>query len=498
MHNDDFIAKANKKFNNKFNYIKAVYVNSNIKICIICPEHGEFMQSPRSHLISIFGCPACAKVEYLSKCRDINKKSGPVRNKGLGFFIQKAKEIHGDLFDYSKSVYIEAKCKTEIICAIHGSFWITPHKHCSGKRGCPKCGRDKANNSKKQPLIDFINEANIVHNNTYDYSQSVYINSSSNMDIICPIHGKFRQLPANHKNKKHICPYCSASSEEQEILNFLKNSGVEDIKLHDKTAITPLEIDLYIPSHKIGIEFHGLYWHGERKDKFQNYHLSKTQLANSKDIQLLQIFEHEWLHKKNAWKSLILSRLNKTQHKVFARKCIIVNLDSVTKNKFLNINHIQGEDKASHKYGLTYNDELVAVITFTQSRFNKNYQWECSRFCVKNNYSVVGGFSKLLKNFIREVNPENIISYCDKRYSIGNLYIKNDFEELSDSAPGYFYFKNMSKKILTRYQCQKHRLCKFLEKFDSNLTEWENMKNHGYDRIWDCGCKRFVWTQKTR
>lgn len=164
--------------------------------------------------------------------------------------------------------------------------------------------------------------------------------------------------------------------------------------------------------------------------------------------------------------------MNIYQTKIYARKCIIKEISVKEKNKFLNLYHIQGEDKSKVKLGLFFNDELVACMTFGKPRFNKNYQWELIRFASK--YKVIGGASKLLKYFEKQYKPESIITYADRRFSKGNLYNLLEFKLLSKTQPNYFYIKG--NEILTRYQCQKHKLQKLLgDKFDKDLTETENM-----------------------
>ena len=127
---DEFIAKAKKIHGDKYDYSKVKYVDAKSKVCVVCPEHGEFWQTPDSHL-SGCGCPKCA-----------NKNKGEYRRSSKKDFIKKAKEIHGDKYDYSKVEYVNAKTKVCIICPNHGEFWQTPNNHLRG-HGCPKCKRNQ-------------------------------------------------------------------------------------------------------------------------------------------------------------------------------------------------------------------------------------------------------------------------------------------------------------------------------------------------------------------
>ena len=156
------------------------------------------------------------------------------------------------------------------------------------------------------------------------------------------------------------------------------------------------------------------------------------------------------------------------------------------KTKFLNENHIQGTVGGKINYGLYYDDELITIMTFGNGRNvmnGSNYEWELLRFCNKINHSVIGGASKLLKHFIKENNPTNIISYADIRWSDGNLYNKLGFNYKNSSNPNYYYVVN--KKREHRYKFRKDILVS--EGFDSNKTEKQIMTERGYNRIYDCG-----------
>ena len=151
--------------------------------------------------------------------------------------------------------------------------------------------------------------------------------------------------------------------------------------------------------------------------------------------------------------------------------------------------HIQGSDNGSIRLGLYKFEKLVAVMTFGKLRrcLGSNIKsdvYEIYRYCT--NFSVPGGASKLLEYFKRIYNPVKIISYADRRWSVGKLYTTLKFKLLTKTKPNYWYTKDYIKRY-HRYNFAKHTLSKKLDNFDSNLSEWENMKNNGYDRIWDCG-----------
>ena len=257
-----------------------------------------------------------------------------------------------------------------------------------------------------------------------------------------------------------------------------------------KDILYPYEIDLYDEEKKFGIEFNGNYWHGE-KNKKRLYHQEKSKLAEEKEIFIYHIFEYEWVNKKEKIINQLNNLLGLNQEKIYARKCIIKEVDNKEKSKFLELNHLQGNDTSSIKLGLYHNNELVSLMTFVKPRFNKKYEWELSRFCSKAGCNVIGGASKLFKYFINNYNPQSIISYSNIAHTKGNLYGLLGFKLDSISDPNYVWCNGHN--YLTRYDCQKHKL---LEQGYEGNTEVEIMNNRGYYRIYDCGNKVWKWNKK--
>ncbi len=291
--------------------------------------------------------------------------------------------------------------------------------------------------------------------------------------------------------KNHpLCPKCfpkSISKPEKELQEFCLNYFNQDeLIFNDRNVIKPLELDIVIPSKKLTIEFNGNYWHSELKGKDRKYHLEKSNAAKLVGYQLIQIFEDEWVNKQDIVKSILTNKFGKTPNRVHGRKTKIITVSNSAAKTFLNDNHIQGSINGSH-YGLEYNGNIVSIISIGKPRFNKNYDYELLRFCNKKNYSVVGGLSKLIKH-IKQSN-KLIISYADKRYSDGAGYVNIGFKLLRESNPNYFYIHPNSGYLLreSRNKYQKHKLKDILTTFNANKTEWENMQENNYDRIWDCG-----------
>ena len=287
-----------------------------------------------------------------------------------------------------------------------------------------------------------------------------------------------------------------SSAECAEVSDYIKSIYDGEIQLDKRGVIGSLELDIYLPEIKLAIEYNGLYSHIYRPEessfsgrKDSNYHYTKTKLCNEQGIQLLHIFSDSWKERSSVWKSFISNKLHNNQYKIFARKCIIKEICVSDKNNFLDDNHIQGKDKSRFKYGMFFGEDLVAVMTFGVSRYSKKYKWELIRFAIKKNYCVVGAFSKLLKHF-RKNNEGSIISYADRTYSNGDVYINNGFTLISTNKPGYHYVAKNVEKRLHRSNFVKSKI----SGCGDTRTEQEIMFDMDYSKIYDCGTLSFaIW-----
>lgn len=292
------------------------------------------------------------------------------------------------------------------------------------------------------------------------------------------------------------CPKCYPkyrSKSEIELYDFIKHLDVK-IKSNVRSLIKGYEFDIVLPELKLCIEFNGNYYHSELAGKDKHYHLKKTEHIENIGYHLIHIFEDEWIYKKKIIKSKIKSLLNKQKYNIYARKCIIKEINNNIKNAFLNKYHIQGTDKSNIKLGLFYKDRLVGVMTFCKARKILNNKdsnlWELSRYATISNFNIVGGGSKLLKHFINMNICNKIISYADRRFSniSNNIYNKIGFVLDHISPPNYYYINcNNYLERLSRIKFQKHKLDKILNTYDNKKSEWENMKSNKFNRIWDCG-----------
>ena len=209
-----FIHDASLIHNNKYDYSKVHYEKSSKEVCIICPKHGEFWQKPEVHLAG-HGCSKCG----IDSIKEKNSDNTDV-------FISKARGIHGDKYDYSKTKYVKATEKVIITCPIHGDFEQLPYNHLSG-HGCTKCNRPEVHNTE-----DFINRSRKAHGNKYDYSKTVYSGCDKKVTITCPDHGDFEQNPNDHMDG-HGCPKCGRESIAEKLSSNKENFVDRANKIHN-------------------------------------------------------------------------------------------------------------------------------------------------------------------------------------------------------------------------------------------------------------------------
>jgi len=479
---EQFIKRANDIHGNKYIYKKCVYTHSLDYVIVTCPIHGDFSIKATNHINNKQGCAKCGL-----------KQSGEKQRTPYNKLMEDIKRLEKYIdFDFSLIPvdFKNKKQKVPIICNKHGEYRaairdVFRSKFC----GCKKCRID----DDKHDTDIFIEQSLDKHGERYDYSLVEYKKAHDYVKIICPEHGEFNIKAYIHVAGGGFCPKCTnfVSSQEIECADFLEKNG---IKFQSTVRNIPdiSELDIVCEKEKIAIEFNGLYWHSN-KFKTKNYHINKTRNAKEKGYRLVHIFEDEWRDKKDICKSRILNLLgsNKT---IYARLCRVSKINSKTCKDFLNKNHIQGHCISAIRYGLFFENNLIAVATFCKKRLNLGYKtttendYELLRFCSAIGINVVGGCGKLLKTFEKEFNPKSIISYCDLRWGDGKMYEKIGFIFDKITEPNYFYIKG--GKRFNRFKFRKDVLVR--QGHDKSKTEMQIMSENGYGRIYDCGNKKFI------
>jgi hypothetical protein len=334
-----FIERAIKVYDNKYDYSKVIYKNKNTKVCIICPIHGEFEKYPLDFLRGQ-GCQKCKYLEN-SKQRKLTTEE----------FIEKAKKVHGDKYDYSKVEYTHSKEKVCIICPKHGEFWQNSHNHLQGQtcpkccnhyqytneewidrlntihnnfynygeiddkkyisiicplhgefkqslhnhfigQGCPECGKIKRIINNTKTTDEFIEKAKKVHGDKYDYSKVEYKGAKIKVCIICSKHGEFWQIPNDHLNGCG-CSRCNESKLEKEISTFLINEDISFEYQKKYSWLGKQSLDFYLPDYNIAIECQGTqhYLHNWGKhntlDKIKKLDIKKYNKCLKNNINII-------------------------------------------------------------------------------------------------------------------------------------------------------------------------------------------------------------------
>ena len=359
---------------------------------------------------------------------------------------------------------------------------------------CPECTKKMISQKRSKTTEQFIKETNAKYGENRYEIIGTYKSSDKKIEIRCIDCGRTFEIEANSFLQGHGCPYhnCNSSTKEKEIADFIRGIYDGDIYNNDRTLLNGKELDVFIPEKKIAFEYDGVFWHNEN-NKERDFHLWKTNECDKLGVHLVHIFEDEWLYKKPIWESMIRNHFNKTNIRIFARKCDIGMVDKKECKEFLEENHLQGWCPSQIKYGLYYKGELVSVMTFGKSRHfigNGESEYELLRFCNKINTSVVGGASKLFKHFVSDYIPTSVVTYADKRWSNGNLYEQMGFVYDHDSKPNYYYVIGDRRK--NRFNFRKSELIK---KYGcpENISEHEFCKSKGWYRIYDCGTKVYKW-----
>ena len=388
-------------------------------------------------------------------------------------------------------IYINNNQKLVFICSNGHKHYISYAKWSQGKR-CGICaGNNRLSLNKIKSSFEKENYKLLSNNN--------YVDSKKKLLVTCPENHSY-EVKWNDFQQGRRCPICfnSKSRAENSLYEFLTQFLAEDLFQRNKNIISPQELDIFIPSKNIAIEYCGLYWHSELMGKDKNYHLNKLNMCNEKGIRLITIFEDEWIYRREIVEKCLLSILGIAKvQKINARDSYIKEISFSEARLFCDEYHLQGYSISSVQLGLFFEGQLLSVMTFSKPSISKGSKnendnmYEISRFCTDYNYSIRGGFSKLLSFFKENFDPKMIYSYVDRRWFDGISYRKIGFQHIGDTKPNYWYFKY--DKRYHRFNFRKDRIIKIWSDVNQTKTEKEIMKEKGYGIIWDCGNYKFEW-----
>lgn len=356
--------------------------------------------------------------------------------------------------------------------------------------------------------LDYQFVKSIIENEGYLLLNKDYKNNMDKLKMMCP-EGHITETCFMSFNAGHRCSECAKhftqSNAEREIIQYFRKKYpsliiLESVKVFNNSKH---EIDIFFPEQKVAVEYCGLHWHAEtilskrlsKNEKYYLYHRNKLDSCINKNIRLITIFEDEYLTKPNVVLSRITYALGFTYHNFYARKCFISEIDKHIGNEFFEQYHLQGKSPCKKIWGLQIKNQLLQVVSvgsLSRAHAAKNKKvLELKRFATLPFIGVTGGFSKLLKqiiNYAKENSYDAIKSYADMRYAnpFSIVYDKTGFilENETRYTPHY---------VLNKKRYRNQTLRKTPEERLTGKTEWQLRQEQGFDRIWDCGHRTYIY-----
>lgn len=483
--------------------------------CEVCGKEKKIAYQKYNKNINNGGYYSCS-----SKCSQNKVKKTNQDKFGKDYYSQtteyEKRTIETNLRKYNSEYYLSSEIGKENInkslnkkYGVNNPFQLDSVKEKIKKTNLERYGFENPSHSKE--IKDILR---VKSTDYWNKSMKNYYKENHNLNILshqgseyllqCRKCGKNfkidKGLLANRLQlKMDICTKCNPrnnphSNYEKQLVDFIKEIYNGEIILNTRNIIDPLELDIYLPKENIAIEFNGLYWHSDLF-KPKNYHYNKHQKCKDNGIELLQIWEDDWLYKKEIVKSIIKNKLglNKT-NRIYARKCEVRNVNKDIANEFLKNNHLKGNCRSKIYIGLYDKEKLVSIMSFgrTRSFMNGNKKetnkYELHRFCNRTNYSIIGGASKILNKFKKDVEFDELISYYDKSFGYNSFYESVGFSFDSETPINYYYIKSGIRKH--RYNYNKAKLVKL--GYDKNKTEKEITQEMGINRIYGPGNYKYI------
>lgn len=482
---DEFKARVASARGTGLNLDLVEYKGGSTKVVVVCSEHGQVLALPAVLLRGGKGCP---------KCGQEGRKASAARAVSLGEaeWLSRFKEAHGDSYTYLGLEWV-GQAKVRVLCHDHGEFYQAARMHASGQ-GCPACGREKIPGRPGEGREGWLSRFTSQHGDTYDYPDTSPVGASLTQ-IVCKTHGPFTQRGSDHVRGSG-CSRCSGygpSKGQMELTEFCRSLSDEvqaDYKFHGRR-----ELDIYVPTKALGIEFDGLYWHSEEVAGRLNI-ARKDALARSKGIRVIHVFEDEWAKSRGAVEATIRHALGKSP-RVFARRCDLLRISSAEAGEFHRDNHVQGSVEGGLLHlALQHQGRVVMVMTFTRLNSNRIHKEpgavELRR--LSSTHCVVGGASKLFKAAVDILGVSSVVSYSDNRAFPGGVYEKMGFKKAGVSRPDYYYVRGGSQVRHRKSNFTRSRLASHPD-FDASKSEAVNMKNMGWGRLYDSGKTKWVWTK---
>jgi len=382
----------------------------------------------------------------------------------------------------------------------HGSYKC---RSCAAKQNgilAPKgFEKRKQTNIIKYGAEHHLQAINSPHRNNIQIHWKKYITKNGH-----PMHDtdiKAKLVPTNQErygiDYTTVLPQCQQSiTEKQTSQGEIDLRNYLELITNDKwptntTLISPKHIDCYNDKRKFGIEYNGLIWHSEKMGKTAKTHALKYNECKEKGVELITIFEDEWMNRQPQVKNFIKSRLGIFTTRIMARKTNIDVVDSKLARSYINDWHIQPIFQNKYAFGWYYNNELIGIVTL--NRHHRGIvdptQIVLTRVCFKPETQIVGGMSKMMA-YLKEELPafgyKSILTWSDNRWSSGNIYDKSGWNNIDNVIPDYSYVHKRGR--VSKQSCKN----KFKNRLFSQ-TVYDKANELGYYRIWDCGKKTWFF-----
>lgn len=482
---DQFIAKAKEVHGDANDYSQFVYQSSTTKGLICCNIHGIiFKQTPGHHLSGHGGCDECTRVK--SK-QTMLARYGAEHHSKTPQFREKVQKTSLERFGvehHSKTPGFKDQMRSSSL-ERYGVEYASQLPEFQARVQATNLERFGAPHYN---MTHIPKESIPILSDRESLVGLLRTNSLREVAIMLGI-GETSLGKRCHKLGIDI----PRSSYETAILAFLSELGIA-VKHNDRSFING-EIDFLIHDYKLGIEFDGLYWHHE-DIRPKRYHLDKLLQMKEKGYRLITIFEDEWLERRKVVESRLLHALGMSPRGKGARKLTVAKIPAKVALAFVKKYHIQGATQSGFiRYGAFDNNDLVAVMTFSQPRVclgRKSGAVEMLRFATDGkNYPGVA--SKLFTTFVREYQPDSVISFADRRWSEGRLYEELGFK-LKNPKPQPSRWYIDGRRRLHRFNYRKDRIKHLVEDGD-HKTEGQIAQELGKSWIWDCGSLTYRWTK---
>ena len=483
-----------------YDFSNSVYAGMNRKVQFVCPSHGK-MSSDAKNLMNGKVCVKCA-VEARAGARRMTQKQMLAR------FVK----VHGSVYDYSEAKYKGQQYPVTIRCARHGAFTQRVGDHLKGS-GCQKCfDVDRRGASQRDTTETFLQKLELVFQDRFEVLEP-YVNSQTTLSVRCRKHDAVCSTKPNWLiNGQNPCTKCNhmQSAPEDAVAAYL--STLTTVMQRDRTIIAPKELDIYLPEHKLAVEFCGMYWHshGDKDDERKNKqrHAQKYQLCAAKGIRLITLYETEWAESAATIKRMLRNAIGKTRGKLMARKCELKKPTVQEARAFYNKYHPQGGAGHGEHYGLYWKGKLVACMRFNFGSNDRGHgaasrTWTLGRYATR--LSVAGAASRLFKAFLDEHKPSEVKSFSDNRLFSGAMYSQLGFMLEADVPADYqVWSPKLGLRPKPHYQrrvlparLRDHGVQDSFDPETDTRTEAEMTYLMGGRRIYDCGKKRWVWKPST-